>query len=101
MVSSPIEIAKIEMFRRKVEFDGLQAVGEAFEEILLALLKIEFLLGQLKFQLYQNLVIEEKKKNYFIFLIFRGKFKEKKYVAGNKFSIADIDAYTALTLLNG
>ena len=28
--SSPLEVAKIEMFRRKVEFDGLQAVGEAF-----------------------------------------------------------------------
>ena len=28
--SSPIEKATIEMFRRKVEFDGMQAAGEAF-----------------------------------------------------------------------
>ena len=33
--------AKIEMFRRKVEFDGLQAVGEAFRNSL-ALLKKSF-----------------------------------------------------------
>ena len=63
--NSAIEVAKIEMFRRKVEFDGLQAVGEAFRNSPSAF-KERVFAGPAKISAIPELITRGK-KNYFIF----------------------------------
>ena len=94
--SSPLDVAKIEMFRRKVEFDGLQAVGEAFRNSSKAF-KDRVFAGPIKIPAIDKLVNRGKKRTILFFDFLEENLKNKKYVAGNKFSIADIDAYTVLT----
>ncbi|MDC3024203.1 glutathione S-transferase [Alphaproteobacteria bacterium] len=94
--SSPMEIAKIEMFRRKVEFDGLQAVGEAFRNSSNAF-KDRAFAGPIKIPAIDALVQRGIKRTILFFNFLENNLKNKKYVAGNKFSIADIEAYTVLT----
>ncbi len=94
--SNPVEIAKIEMYRRKVEFDGLQAVGEAFRNSVDAF-KERVFAGPAKILAIPELVKRGKKRSILFFDFLENNLKKKKYVAGVKFSIADIDAYTVLT----
>ena len=94
--SSPVEIAKIEMYRRKVEFDGLQAVGEAFRNSVSAF-KERVFAGPAKILAIPELVKRGKKRSILFFDFLEKNLKKNKYVAGVKFSIADIDAYTVLT----
>ncbi len=94
--SNPVEVAKIEMYRRKVEFDGLQAVGEAFRNSVGAF-KERVFAGPAKILAIPELVNRGKKRSILFFDFLEKNLKKKKYVAGDKFSIADIDAYTVLT----
>ena len=91
-----IEVGKIEMFRRKVEFDGLQAVGEAFRNSASAF-KERVFAGPAKISAIPELITRGKKRTILFFNFLENTLKKNKYVAGNKFSIADIDAFTALT----
>ena len=72
--NSAIEAAKIEMFRRKVEFDGLQAVGEALE-IPLALLKKEFL-QEAKISAIPELITRGKKRTILFFNLLENTLKK-------------------------
>ena len=63
-----MEIAKIEMYRRKVEFDGLLAVGEAFRNSVSAF-KERVFAGPAKILAIPELV-NRGKKGLFYFLIF-------------------------------
>ena len=93
---TPLEIAKIEMYRRKVEFDGLQAVGEAFRNSVGAF-KDRVFAGPAKISAIPELVNRGKKRTVIFFDFLNEKLKKDPFVAGNKFSIADIDAFTVLT----
>jgi glutathione S-transferase len=94
-----LEAAKIEMYRRKIEFDGLQAVGEAFRNSVNAF-KERVFAGPTKISAIPELVNRGKKRSILFFNFLEKTLKNHKYVAGNKFSIADIDAYTVLTFAN-
>lgn len=94
--SSPMEIAKVEMYRRKIEFDGLLAAGEAFRNSASAF-KERVFAGPAKIPAIPELVNRGKKRTILFFNFLEKNLKKKKYVVGNKFSIADIDAYTVLT----
>ena len=94
--SNSVEVAKIEMYRRKVEFDGLQAVGEAFRNSVDAF-KERVFAGPTKILAIPELVNRGKKRSILFFDFLEKNLRKKKYVAGEKFSIADIDAYTVLT----
>ena len=94
--SSPMEIAKVEMYRRKIEFDGLLAAGEAFRNSASAF-KERVFAGPEKIQAIPELVDRGKKRTVLFFNFLEKSLKKKKYIVGNKFSIADIDAYTTLT----
>lgn len=94
--NSSLEVAKIEMFRRKVEFDGLQAVGEAFRNASSAF-KDRVFAGPEKIASIPELVNRGKKRTILFFDFLENTLKKNKYVAGSRFSIADIDAYTVLT----
>ena len=83
------------MYRRKVEFDGLQAVGEAFRNSV-SCFKERVFAGPAKILAIPELVKRGKKRSILFFDFLEKNLKKKKYVAGNKFSIADIDAYTVL-----
>ena len=80
--SSPLEVAKVEMFRRKVEFDGLQAVGEAFRNSSV-LLKIEFFAGPEKIAAIPELITRGKKRTILFFDFLENTLKKNKYVAGS------------------
>ena len=97
--NTPLEIAKIEMYRRKIEFDGLQAVGEAFRNSVKTF-KERVFAGPTKISAIPELVNRGKKRSILFFNFLEKTLKNQKYVAGNKFSIADIDAYTVLTFAN-
>ena len=94
--SHPMEIAKVEMYRRKIEFDGLLAAGEAFRNSASAF-KERVFAGPTKIPAIPELVKRGKKRTILFFNFLEKNLKKKKYVVGNKFSIADIDAYTVLT----
>ncbi len=94
--STPMEVAKIEMFRRKVEFDGLQSVGEAFRNSVSAF-KERVFAGPTKISAIPELINRGKKRSILFFNFLDESLKKKKFIVGNKFSIADIDAYTVLT----
>ena len=94
--NSAIEVAKIEMYRRKVEFDGLLSVGEAFRNSVSAF-KDRVFAGPTKISAISELVNRGRKRSILFFNFLDKHLKKQNYVAGNKFSIADIDAYTVLT----
>lgn len=91
-----LEIAKIEMYRRKVEFDGIQAVGEAFRNSSSAF-KDRVFAGPNKISAIPDLIERGKKRAILFFDFLEKALRENKYLTGNKFTIADIDAYTVLT----
>ena len=94
--SSPIEKATIEMFRRKVEFDGMQAAGEAFRNSVKSF-KDRAFAGPGKIPQIPQLIERGKARTEVFFDFLNKVLKKTKYVAGNKFSIADIDAYVTLS----
>ncbi len=94
--NNPLEVAKIEMYRRKVEFDGLLSVGEAFRNSVSAF-KDRVFAGPTKISAISELVNRGRKRSILFFNFLDKHLKKQNYVAGNKFSIADIDAYTVLT----
>ena len=93
---SPIEKATIEMFRRKVEFDGMQAAGEAFRNSVKSF-KDRAFAGPGKIPQIPQLIERGKARTEVFFDFLNKVLKKTKYVAGNKFSIADIDAYVTLS----
>ena len=93
---SAIEQAKIEMIRRKVEYDGINAVGEAFRNSAKSF-KNRALAGPVEISQIPELVNRGKKRTVIFFDFLNKVLKENKYLAGNKFSIADIDAYVTLS----
>ena len=94
--SSPIEKATIEMFRRKVEFDGMQVAGEAFRNSVKSF-KDRAFAGPGKIPQIPQLIERGKARTEVFFDFLNKVLKKTKYVAGNKFSIADIDAYVTLS----
>ena len=92
---SSIEKAKIEMFLRKIELDGLQAVGEAFRNSSKAFKNRAFA-GTNKIAQIPDLIQRGKIRAKIFFEFLNKVLKDSKYVAGNRFSIADIDAYVTL-----
>ena len=93
--SNPIEVAKIEMYRRKIEFDGLLAVGEAFRNSASAF-KERVFAGPNKIHAIPDLITRGKKRTELFFDFLDKNLNDSNYVVGNKFSVADIDAYTVL-----
>ena len=93
--NSSLEQAKVEMYRRKIEFDGMQPVGESFRNSSKAL-KDRAIAGPLKIAQIPELVERGKARAEIFFDFLNKTLKVNKYVAGNKFSIADIDAYVTL-----
>ena len=94
--STPLEVARTEMYRRKVEFDGLQAVGEAFRNSSAAF-KERVFAGPNKVPALPELIERGKRRTVIFFDFLENTLKKSKYVAGTNFSMADIDAYTVLT----
>tara|TARA_B100000902_G_C27194595_1_gene855775 strand:- start:242 stop:889 length:648 start_codon:yes stop_codon:yes gene_type:complete len=93
---SPLEKAKIEMYRRKVEFDGMQPVGEAFRNGSKAF-KDRAYAGPIKVAQIPDLIERGKIRAEYFFDFLNKTLKKSKYVAGNSFSMADIDAYVTLS----
>ena len=94
--NSSIEKAIIEMYRRKIEFDGMQSVGEAFRNSAKSF-KDRAFAGTEKIPQIPELIYRGKIRTEIFFNFLNKTLKNSKYVAGNKFSIADIDAYVTLS----
>ena len=94
--NSPIEEATIEMYRRKIEFDGMQSAGEAFRNSAKSF-KDRAFAGTDKIPQITQLIDRGKIRTEIFFDFLNKTLKNSKYVAGNKFSIADIDAYVTLS----
>ena len=94
--NSPIEEATIEMYRRKIEFDGMQSAGEAFRNSAKSF-KDRAFAGTHKIPQIPQLIDRGKIRTEIFFDFLNKTLKNSKYVAGNKFSIADIDAYVTLS----
>lgn len=94
--NNPIEIATIEMYRRKIEFDGMQSAGEAFRNSAKSF-KDRAFAGTEKISQIPELINRGKIRTEIFFNFLNKTLKNNKYVAGNKFSIADIDAYVTLS----
>ncbi|MEC8100321.1 MAG: glutathione S-transferase [Pseudomonadota bacterium] len=92
----PLEIAKIEMYRRKIEFDGLQAVGEAFRNSASAFKERAFA-GPNKIPAIPALIERGKKRAIIFFDFLNETLGNSKFVACNRFTMADIEAYTVIT----
>ncbi len=91
-----LEKARVEMIRRKVEFDGLQAVGEAFRNSVKAF-KDRALAGPIQIAQIPELINRGKVRAELFFNLLNKLLKKNKFVAGNKFTVADIDAYVVLS----
>ncbi|MAH88727.1 MAG: glutathione S-transferase [Pelagibacterales bacterium] len=94
--TSPIQKAIIEMYRRKIEFDGMQATGEAFRNSAKSF-KGRAFAGTAKIPQIPELIDRGKVRTEIFFNFLNKTLKNSKYVAGKKFSIADIDAYVTLS----
>ena len=94
--NSSLEQAKIEMYRRKIEFDGMQSAGEAFRNSAKSF-KDRAFAGTDKIPQIPELIDRGKIRTEIFFNFLNKTLKNNKYVVGNKFSIADIDAYVTLT----
>tara|TARA_Y100001978_G_C23599015_1_gene387763 strand:+ start:15 stop:659 length:645 start_codon:yes stop_codon:yes gene_type:complete len=92
---SPIEQAKIEMYRRKIEFDGFFSVGEAFRNSAKAF-KNRAIPGSLKIPQIPDLVERGKARTIAFMIFLDDLLKRKKFLIGNKFTVLDIEAYTVL-----
>ena len=93
---SAIEKAKVIMYQRKVEYEGMLPAGEAFRNSSKAF-KERAIAGPIKITQIPSLVDRGKKRIDIFFNFLNNTLKKTKYVAGNKFSIADIDAYVTLS----
>ena len=89
---SALEQALIEMLRRKVEIDGLNSVGEAFRNSAEAF-KNRALPGQRNIRQIPELVKRGKYRTNLFFDFLDQHLKENRYIAANRFTMADIDAY--------
>ena len=94
--SLPLDQAKIEMYRRKIEIDGMNAVGESFRNSAKAF-KNRALAGPIQIAQIPELIERGKIRSKIFFDYLNKLLKKNQFVAGNKFSIADIDAYVTLT----
>ena len=91
-----MEQAKIEMIRRKIEYDGINAVGEAFRNASKAF-KNRALAGPVSIDQIPQLIKRGKKRTEIFFDFLNNILKKSKFVSGNSFSVADIDAYVTLS----
>ena len=89
---SAMELGEIEMYRRKVEIDGLNSVGEAFRNSSDAF-KDRAIAGPNKIKQIQELVKRGKNRTNLFFDFLEKHLKKNSYVAANRFTMADIDAY--------
>ena len=89
---SAVEQAIVEMLRRKVEIDGLNAVGEAFRNSVKAF-KNRALPGTQNIKQIPELVERGKHRTNLFFNFLNEQLKNSKYIATNRFTMADIDAY--------
>ncbi len=89
---SAIEQASIEMLRRKIEYDGLNSVGESFRNSAQAF-KERALAGTIKIPQIPELVKRGAFRTNVFFDFLNAHLKKNRFVAFNKFTIADIDAY--------
>ena len=96
MGKTALEIGKIEMMRRKVEYDGFLAVGEAFRNSVKAF-KGRAIAGPTNIDQIKELVQRGKLRTELFFDFLNKILKKNNYVAGNRFTIADIDAYVVLS----
>ena len=80
------------MLRRKVEIDGLNSVGEAFRNSAEAF-KNRALPGQRNIRQIPDLVKRGKYRTNLFFDFLDQHLKKNSYVAANRFTMADIDAY--------
>ncbi|MAJ24587.1 MAG: glutathione S-transferase [Rickettsiales bacterium] len=94
--NTPLEQAKVEMFRRKIEYDGMQAAGEAFRNSAKSF-KGRAFAGPVAVNQIPALIERGKFRTELFFEFLNKTLKNSRYVVGNKFSIADIDAYVTLT----
>ena len=90
--TTPKSISDIEMLRRKVEIDGLNSVGEAFRNSAEAF-KNRALPGQRNIRQIPELVKRGKYRTNLFFDFLDQQLKENRYIAANRFTMADIDAY--------
>ena len=96
MGKTALEKAKIEMMRRKVEFDGLQAVGEAFRNSVKAF-KGRAIAGPVSIPQISDLVKRGRLRTELFFDFLNKILGKNKFIAGNRFTVADIDAYVVLS----
>ncbi len=96
MGKTALEKGKIEMVRRKVEFDGLQAVGEAFRNSVKGF-KGRAIAGPISFPQIPDLVKRGRVRTELFFDFLNKVLKKNKFVAGNRFTVADVDAYVVLS----
>ncbi|MBF96688.1 MAG: hypothetical protein CFH34_01395 [Alphaproteobacteria bacterium MarineAlpha9_Bin4] len=89
---SALEQGLIEMLRRKVEIDGFNSVGEAFRNSTKAF-KNRAIPGPQKIKQIPDLVKRGTYRTNLFFDFLEQHFKKNRYVAANRFSVADIDAY--------
>ena len=89
---SALEQALIEMLRRKVEIDGLNSVGEAFRNSAKAFKNRAFP-GPIKIMQIPELVKRGKHRTNLFFDFLDQHLKKNRYIAANRFTMADIDAY--------
>ena len=89
---SALEQGVIEMFRRKIEIDGLNSVGEAFRNSAKAF-KDRAIAGTEKIKQIPALVKRGKKRACLFFDFLDKHLYKKSYIAANRFTMADIDAY--------
>ena len=89
---SAMELGEIEMYRRKVEIDGLNSVGEALRNSSSAF-KDRAIAGPNKIKQIPELVKRGKNRTNLFFDFLEKHLKKKSYVAANRFTMADIDAY--------
>ena len=89
---SALEQGIIEMYRRKAEIDGLNSVGEAFRNSVKAF-KERAIPGPEKIKQIPELEKRGKKRTHLFFDFLDKHLYKKNYIAANRFTIADIDAY--------
>ena len=93
---SALEQGVIEMFRRKIEIDGLNSVGEAFRNSTKAF-KDRAIPGTEKIKQIPALVKRGKKGPICFFDFLDKHLYKKSYIAANRFTMADIDAYVTFS----
>ncbi len=90
--SNPYEIAEIEMWRRKIESEGMNSIGESLRNSSVAF-KHRAFAGPSKIEQIPELIERGKIRANLLFDTMEIKFSDTSFVAGKFFSMADIDLY--------